>query len=344
MPAKKLPTTNSVTIYEVAKAAGVSPKTAARILGGTPGRPYNEKLVQEAAEKLGYIRNQQAASLRSGKSGLIGLVVPDIQNPYYPVFFQAVHDAAVSAGYQILLSSTFGKNSEEVHSLRMFERNRVEGIILNAAETEDDEECDAVLARFLSRGVPVIVAGRPLRKLPADQICLQNKAGLVKSTSYLLKIGRRRIAFVSGSAQAQASKQRYEGYASALKEHSLPVDRDLVSYGAFNADSGFQQARALLALPSPPDAFVATNDMLALGVIKACQSSGLNVPRDIAVIGFDDVPLAQLVAPALTTLRQPTTDIARDCVNLIVDRIRTKDSGPPRQLIYEPELIIRDSA
>lgn len=332
-----------VTIYEVAKEAKVSPKTAARILAGEEGRPQNRRRVLNAASKLGYVRNQQAANLRSGKSGLLGLVVPDIKNPYYPVFFQAVHDCALANGYQILLSSTFGRKAEEAHALHMFETNRVEGILLNAAEGESDEECDSVLQRFLSRGVPVIIAGRPLRTLTADQIVLKNKAGLERGVSYLLKINRQRIAFITGHSTASATQERLEGYESALKQQQVPIDASLISYGQFTAESGYDQTLALLQLPTPPDAIVAANDLLAIGAIKACQVAKRRVPQDVAIMGFDDIPLAQLCTPSLTTLRQPTEKIARDCVQLLIERIKHPNSSPPRNLTYEPELLIRES-
>ena len=332
------------TIYDVAKQAQVSPKTAARILAGEEGRPYNKQRVLAAAQKLGYVRNQQATNFRFGKSGLLGLIVPDIKNPYYPIFFQAVHDIANTYGYQILLSSTFGRKFEEARALQMFEVNRVEGILLNAAEGESDEDCDVILTRFLNRGVPVIVAGRPTRSVQADEIVLKNKVGFEKSTSYLFKIGRRRIAFVSGSRTAVATLERFEGYAAALERHKSPLQPAYVSYGDFTPESGFQQTLRLLALPTPPDAIVAANDVLALGALKACDNRGLRVPQDVAVVGCDDIPLAQLVSPALTTLRQPTEQTARDCVTLLLERIRNRDVSNPRKLVYESELLIRDSA
>lgn len=333
-----------VTIYEIAIAAKVSPKTAARILAGDKGRGQNRERVLEAARKLGYVRNQQAANLRSGKSGLLGLVIPDIKNSYYPIFFQSVHDVAIGYGYQILLSSTFGRKDEEAQALRMFEMNRVEGILLNVAEGDSDEDCDVILNRFIARGVPVIVAGRPARSVEADEIVLRNKAGVQKCVNYLLKIGRRRIAFISGSKNSVATVERLDGYTAALNAEKLPVESSLISYGDFTSESGHQQTVRLLESGTNIDAIVAANDMLALGAIRACLSSGRRVPQDVAVVGFDDVPLAQFCYPALTTLRQPTEQTARECVTLLLERIRTRDLSSPKKLFYEPELIIRESA
>lgn len=333
-----------VTIYEVAQQAGVSPKTAARILAGEKGRPHNRERVVAAARKLGYVRNQQAANLRSGKSSLLGVIVPDISNPTYPLFFQTFHDIAASLGYQILLSSTFGRIKEELQALRMFEINRVEGIILNAAEGEADEACDEVLERFKQRGVPVLLAGRPARQLAVDELVLRNVEAVEKAVGYLFKTGHRRIAHISGPKGYLAARERLLGFERSMKACGLEVDRRLISDGEFTAESGRLQTQALLELPERPTAIMAANDLLAVGALQAARAARLRVPQDLAVVGFDDIPLAQLVNPMLTTLRQPHEQMARESVNLLIQRIKTQDLSRPRRLIYEPELILRESA
>lgn len=333
-----------ITIYEVAKEANVAPKTAARILAGEKGRPYNRERVMAAAKKLGYVRNQQAANLRSGRSALIGVIVPDISNPFYPVFFQTIHDLAVDVGYQILLSSTFGKSREEIQALQMFEVNRVEGIILNAAEGEPDSEADAVIERFTKRGVPIILAGRPARNLQADEIVIRNVEGVEKAVQYLIRIGHQHIGFVSGSEHNLGLVERRTGWEQALRAKGLPVDARYVSGGEASPESGWEQARRLFRLTPRPTAIMAANDMLAFGVLKAAHEAGLRVPEDVAVIGFDDIRMASFVNPALTTLRQPQEKIAREAMNLLLARIRREDTSPPRRLVYDVELILRESA
>jgi DNA-binding LacI/PurR family transcriptional regulator len=333
-----------VTIYDVAKAAKVAPKTAARILAGQGGRAHNQASVLAAAKKLGYVRNQHAANLRSGRSNLLGVIVPDISNPFYPVFFQTIHDIAATFGYQILLSSTFGKLKDEIHSLRMFEINRVEGIVLNAAEGDADEECDAIIQRFVAGGTPVILAGRPARKLKVDELVIRNVEGIEKVVTYLAKAGHRCLAFISGPTHNLGSRERLDGFMSGLKTTGLPANPACISHGDFSAESGMQQTARLLALAERPSAIVAANDLLALGAMRACAERGLKIPRDVAVTGFDDIALAQLVTPQLTTLRQPQERIARDCVNLLLRRIKEKDTSSPQRLTYDVDLIIRESS
>jgi DNA-binding LacI/PurR family transcriptional regulator len=333
-----------VTIYEVAKEANVSPKTAARILSGKEGRPYNRDKVVAAATKLGYVRNQQAANLRSGKSGLLGMIVPDISNPFYPVFFQTIHDIAMDRNYQILLSSTFGRIKEEIHALRMFEMNRVEGIILNASEGESDHECDTVISRFTDRNIPVILAGRPARNLHVDEIVLRNREAVERIVAYLAKIGHQRIGFLAGSKRNLATKERQAGFEAGIKSAGLPLERHWISHGEYTAESGRKQARGMLEAPGlHPTALVAANDLIAIGAMHACKELGLSIPANIAITGFDDIQIARLVNPALTTLRQPQDRIAREAVELLIERINNKDLSQPRRLSYDPELIVRDS-
>lgn len=334
------------TIYDVAKAADVSPKTAARILSGNyGGRPKNRDSVLTAAKQLGYVRNQQAANLRSGRSRLLGVVVPDIQNPYYPVFYQHIHDAAVARGYHILLSSTSRRVAEEKHALSMFEMNRVEGVILNTSEGETDEECDEILARLIKSGVAAIVSGRTNHGLLADESMIKNVDAVIKAVTYLNRTGHKKLAFISGSLENLAAKERLEGFKQGLAACNLPVESAPISVGEFTTESGFRLGQALLKKSDRPSAIVAANDPLAIGIVQAAQSLGLRVPQDLAVIGFDDNPLAQLVSPKLTTLRIPIAKIAADSVEAVLERAeRRDDPQPPRRLEYEADLIIRESA
>lgn len=332
-----------MTVNDVAKAAGVSPSTAARVLRGKGGRAKNIARVQKAAIKLGYVRNQQAASLRSGKSHLIGLILPDIANACFPPFFQAVHDAALAKGYQVLFHNTFGSAVEEEIALKMLEMNQVAGIIVDACVGETDDACDVIIRRLASKGIAIILAGRPARKLPMDRIITDNVTAVSKAMTYLARLGHTRIAFLNGPRNAMAAAERYEGYKLGLRMTKLKYVSNLVSYGAFTMESGYSQAKKLLKLSQAPTALVAGNDMMAIGAISAIKKTGARVPEDVAVIGFDDIPMAQYCCPALTTLRQPQRRIATDAVEHLVEKIKHPQL-PQTKLEYEPELIIRESA
>ena len=335
--------TSMATIYEVAKEAGVSPKTAARILAGSSSRPKNKERVMAAAKKLGYVRNQQAANLRSGKSGLIGMIIPSITNPYYPWFFQRVHDFALQKGYQVLLSSVSGGHAEVVKALQMMEANRVEGLLFNMSEWDDKDSLE-ILKRFLDRKQPVIIGGTNLGKIQADEIVLKNVEAVEKSTSYLIKTGHKRIAFISGPQAALGNRERLEGYRAAMEKAKLRIKDSWICEGSGDFEEGLDLAITLLRRSDRPTAIVCASDSIAIGALKAAQDMGLSVPNDLAVTGFDDIPWARMTSPSLTTLRQPQNRIARETVNLLIERINEKDVSNPRRLVFEPDLIIRESA
>jgi len=334
------------TIYEVAQLAGVSPKTAARILSGNTGYPANRSKVLEAAKRLGYVRNQHAANLRSGQSGLIGLIVSNIANPQYTHFCRYAHDAARQHGYRIILANTYGKVQEEASALEIFQANRVEALILSCAEGEIDKSCDQVIRSLLKRNIPVLIGGRPLRGLPADSFNIEDSKAIAKAVNYLSKSGRKRIAFFSGSKHLLGTQVRYQGFQDAIAKYHLEFNPDHVSFGDFTVESGYQQAQTLLRQnPNQlPDAVVCANDLLAIGVIQAAYDNGVNVPDQLAVMGFDDIPFAEYIRPRLTTLHQPLERMAREGIDLLVSRIHSKDVSNPRVLSYELDLMVRDSA
>lgn len=334
------------TIYEVASMAGVSPKTAARILAGETGRAVNRERVLKAAKRLKYVRNQQAVNFRSRQSGLIGLIVPDIANPQYPFFCRFAHDAALEHGYRMILANTYGHAEEEASTLRMFQANRIEGLILVCSEGEQDKACDHLIKSLLIRNIPVIIGGRSLRGIPADRFALQNVKAVDRLVDYLVKTGRKRLAFIGGVRELLATRERYQGFKKGLIRHRLKEVSEYIKFQDFTIESGIQQTAALLRIPKHrhPDAIVCANDMIALGAIRVLQENGIRIPEEMAVAGFDDISLAEIVRPQLTTLRQPLERMARDGIDLIVDRIRRKDISKPRILSYDPELIIRESA
>jgi DNA-binding LacI/PurR family transcriptional regulator len=332
------------TIYEVAEAAGVSPNTAARILAGYNARKNNREQVLAAAKKLGYVRNQHAANLRSGKSGLIGMIIPPIYYTQPAWFYQIIQEVALDKGYQTLLSSINSPEKELKQALELMEASRVEGLIFNVFP-EDQKLVSEVLRRFQNRNVPIIVGGCKFDDLKVDEIVVNNHGGMTKAVEYLLRTGRRKFGFVSGPIEEMGNQERFQGYREALKKESIEINEQWI----IHSDGGFENALAIgmefLGRSEIPDAVVCTNDVLALGIIRAGMKLSIPIPQQLSVIGFDDTPWTRLTTPALTTLYSPLNRIARDTIKLLMDRIQGDDlKSPPRRLVYEPELVIRESA
>ncbi|WOO43430.1 LacI family DNA-binding transcriptional regulator [Rubellicoccus peritrichatus] len=333
------------TIYEVATEAGVSPKTAARILAGGVKRSKNRESVLQAASKLGYVRNQQAATLRSGRSNVIGVVVPGITNPAYTRFVQVLHEAFLLEGYHIFLTSNFGRTDEQVHALNTLQTYLVDAVIINSAENEMDPASEKILETFISKTKPVIIAGNIQTSLPVDRIIIQNQDAVTKAVSYLAKTGKKRIAFLGGPKEHYAIRERYDGYRDGISQSGLTEDPALVSFGTLSMEDARNRVGDLLRdRNNLPDAIVAGNDLLAYGVIRRCAELNIRVPEDVAVVGFDDLDFSRFCTPSLSTLRQPKERIASECVQQILKRIKSNSIKDPTQLFYEPELIIRESA
>lgn len=333
-------------IYEVAEKAGVSPKTAARILSGSKGRGDNRKRVMAAAEAIGYVRNQQAANLRSGCSGLLGLVIPDINNPLYTRFFEIAHDIALQHNYQFTIAISFSKMEGELHALKMAETNRVDGLVINSSESVPNPECDSIIRRLHKRGTPIVLAGRSASDLPVDTTRIENRRSIIKAYQYLHKIGRRKIAFINGNIKDLAGMERYEGFIRGVEEfgNDYPLPNPNLYNGDFRMENGHKQMVDLLASGNKPDAVIAANDLLAIGAISACKEASINVPEDVAIVGFDDISISSLLKPSLTTLRQPQEIIAKESIQLLIERIQNKDLSNPKVFSYSADLIIRESA
>ena len=337
------------TIYEVAKAAGVSPKTAARVLAGDTKRSKSKEKVLKAARKLGYVRNQQAANLRSGRSNMIGVMVPHINNPFYPKFLQTLHDACRQENYQMLLGCSFGKAEEEVNCLRNFQTLRVDGLIINASEMESGQESYDVISQFLESGKPVMLSGGyDSADERADRIVIKNREATKHAVGYLVGKGHRRIGFFGGQTSNPRIQERFEGFVEGMEEAKLKVDERWNSWGDLTSsdacdrlDRMIERANDEEALPS---AVLCNNDVIALGAIKACSERGIKVPNELAIVGFDDIEMASLMNPSLTTLRQPQDKIANDCVKRIMEQIKVSGLLEPIELEYKPELVVRGSA
>lgn len=336
------------TIYEIAEKAGVSPKTAARILSGETKRSKGRKAVLEWAGKLGYVRNAHAANLRTGRSQLVGLLVPYIDNPYYTHVIQEFHDALVDRDFQVIVACSFGKSEEIVAALKVFRSYNVDGIFFNGSEGKFTGEITDLLGKFEEAGKPVTLIGRNRGRLAVDQADVENAAGIAKAVSYLSGKGHRRIAFVGGRKSNRTMQARCEGFRRGLRDAGRPDCDEWVSLGeASPADAGRRATEILNPGKDDsdrPSAIVCGNDLMAMGVIKAILKSERKVPEDVSVTGFDDIEQASLFIPGLTTLRQPIDRIARDCVKQFVQRLSEKDFGKPRQFLYEPELVVRESA
>ncbi|NPV80580.1 MAG: LacI family DNA-binding transcriptional regulator [Firmicutes bacterium] len=333
---------SSVTIKDVAKLAGVSLSTASYVLNnkGAVSEKTRDKVLL-AARKLNYKPNAIARSLVTGSSKTIGLLIPDISDPYFTEIVKGVEECANSNGYSVILCNTDRKLEKENQYFNILKEKRADGIILTGGAMNNDRH----LLRLEDDNIAVVVIGR--HSLPFRAVVVDNVMAAREVTEYLLGKGHRRIGFISGSLLSTTSQDRLEGYKQALAFHGVPYDESLVSEADFKVQGGMEAARRFFELPMErrPTAVFAGNDQMAIGVMGAAREYGLRVPEDIAVVGFDDIPLASLVTPSLTTVRLPMYEMGYKAMELLLESIAgDKETHSNRVVFCGYEFVMRDSA
>lgn len=330
------------TIYEVARLAGVSPKTTARILSGDSPRSKHREKVLSCARELGYVRNQQAANLRTGRSQLIGVVVPYIDNPFYTKFLQEIHNVLHDRGYHSLIACSFGRSEGLLDALRMFETYKVDGITIDVSEGVLTPEIHAAMEHMQSRGQPIVITGAQLHDIIYDHLYLDNRRAMAKVVRHLKARNHATVAFVGGYAENMNIMNRLDGLKASAQAHGLTIKPKWISLGNPAVASVHQRVAQMLSAPDRPSAIVCSSDMIAITVMKAAFELDLSVPGDVAVTGFDDIDQAGLVNPSLTTVRQPMAIMAKDIVDLLL-RQQARATSEVAEKRYEAELVIRDS-
>ncbi len=328
-----------VTIKDVAKHAGVSVTTVSRVINNSD-HPINDRTrrrVTAAIEELEFYPNAMARSLQFKETRTIGLMLPDIANPYYPGIVRGIEDAAQEAGYTVILCNTDRTRERTQRYLRVLREKRVDGIIFTGGGIVEDANRE----RFFETQVPAVVIGR--HTLPLKAVQIDNVSAAKSAVQFLLGKGHRSIATITGPAASTTVRDRLSGYRQALAEAGLGVDPAWVVEGDFAPAGGYT---ALNRLPwanrlKRPTAIFAQNDLMAIGAMKALRDLSQKVPADVAVVGFDDIPLASYAVPALTTVAVPVYDLGVTAMRALAEILSGREVSPVTFL--ETSLVVRDS-
>jgi LacI family transcriptional regulator len=329
----------SVTIDDVARGANVSRQTVSRVLNGKGEiSQTTRERVQAVIDELGYRPNLLARSLITRTTHTIGLVVPDISQPFFPEIARGIKDHAHAAGYQMLLAYTAEQPIQEVESLHQMREQRVDGVIV--ANSRLDPE---TLAEALDGLGPVVLTNRSLPGPFGSVIWSGYESGGRHLAEHLLERGHTRIGYLDAEPSTTAGAQRFSGYVQALHAADIEFDERLVATAAATPQGGAAATRRLLALDDPPTAIVAYNDIMAVGALHACHAAGRRLPADVAVVGFGDAPLAAWLTPALTTVQVPLHQIGQQAAALLLSLLRGE---APRtvSIDVEPILVVRASS
>jgi DNA-binding LacI/PurR family transcriptional regulator len=328
------------TIQEVARAAGVAPSTVSRYLNGQLRvSPATEARMLDAVRDLGYVPNAQARNLARRRSGVVGFVVPEISNPYFGAIADYVVDAVERHGLLVLLCSTRSQAVREASYIDLLASGAIDGMLYLGSFRSNER-----LAAAIRGGLPVVVIDEPIADAPGvHTVVMDDYAGGYQAASYLVALGHRQIAFVSGPAELASVQERRRGYEDALRKGGIDPAEQLMLAGHFTEQFGMSALPRLLAGPQPPTAAFVASDYIALGMLSAAETHGVRVPADLSVVGFDDIRFSQYVRPRLTTIRSPLERLAQVGVELLFERLAGGDAGA-RTEVLPVELIVRESA
>jgi LacI family transcriptional regulator len=326
------------TIVDVARRAGVSKSTVSLVLGGSSlVADSTRERVTEAMSKLGYIYHRGAATLRGAKSGVLGMVINDLSNPFYVELAIGIEQACQGGAFIPFLANSAEDPVRQQEVIRSMREHGAAGLVLAPAIGTSLNDVKPLVA-----GLPVVQVMRRLPGLKASLVAPENREGARKATAYMIENGHKRIAFVGGTNSLSVREERLAGYRLALKEAGIPFDASLVIEATTNYSGGGAAAVRLLNLPEPATAGLCFNDVVAIGLIRALTQRGVSVGRDFAVIGFDDIEEAKYTLPALTSVAVNARNLGSRAAQLLMRQIAI-GSFEPEAVLCPTSLIIRSS-
>lgn len=325
---------------DIAKQLDVSHATVSRALRDDPRiSSTTRQRVKRAAATMGYRINAPARALSSRRMCTLALVVPDVLDPFYAGIIAGVDDVTKRHGYSLLLYITHSDVARERSALGEAAEGRYDGTILFRRHASVHE-----LKAARNADVPFVLLTRHEPSLLVDSVRVDDIDGGHRATAFLLGLGHRRIGFIGGPRDQMETEDRFRGYRQALQSHGLAYDPALVWWGHFTDSGGRSVAEKIVTLPPEqrPSGVFAANDRMAIGLQQRLIELGLRVPSDVSIIGYDDIEPCQYVAPNVTTIRQPTTEMGRQAAELLIRRLRG-DEFPPQEIVLKTEIVIRDS-
>jgi LacI family transcriptional regulator len=329
-----------VGIREVATLAEVSLGTVSHYINH-PSKvsPEKRERIQRAIDQLGFVRNNAAWQLRLGRSGTIAYIAPDVSNPFFATIAEGVEQRAATHDLSVFISNSNRSRAREDAYLELFESQRVQGMLVASPHPIDDR-----LAQIRGRGIPSVLIGQRAADENQPSVSIDDVAGGHMAAQHLLELGRRRLAFVGGPLGIRQVADRLEGASSAVRETPGAV-LEVINGTNRTIAEGREIGRALLARPaeSRPEAIFAVNDLLALGILQVLVHGGIRVPEDIALVGYDDIEFGEASIIPLTTIRAPHEGFGFAAVDLLVAAMADEQSDAPKQVIFQPELIVRAS-
>jgi len=327
-----------ITLRDVAKTAGVSISTVSRVVRGKDiVHPETKRKVMKAVKKLNYYPNTTARAMVKKQTNTIGLIISDISNPFYPPLLRGVENTINKFGYSLILCNTDENAEKEKQYLKVMLEKRVDGLIVSLASPANAR----FLKEFEKRNIPIVCIDRKPENMEVDTVCVDNVQGAFMAVEHLLKIGHRRIGMVSGIRGITTTEGRVEGYLKALKDHG--VDKSLIVEGKSTIEGAIGAIKELLNLDFSSTALFSCNNLITLGIYIGLKKHGKKIPKDIAVVGFDDLDWAEALYPPPTVVSQPTYAIGATAAQILIQRTLKEGPKNRQNIVLKTELIVRES-
>lgn len=333
----------ATNIKDVATRAGVSPSTVSRVIANSPRISEETRArVRTVMKELDYHPNAIARSLVKQSSQAIGLLIPNtieqfFLNPFFPEVLRGITQVAQHAGYDLFLSTALHGLNDVERLQQMVRSKQVDGVILLTARITDP-----LLVVLVENHIPAVLIGRPVTPTAISWVNNDNRKAAYDATNHLLKLGHKRIGFIGGAPDLVVTMDRLSGYATALQDAGSTFDPKLVISEEFLEEGGYTGMTRLLAIPERPSAVIASDDVLAFGAMRAAGELGYIIPDDLAIVGFNDIPLAKLSNPPLTTMNVHIFELGQQSAQILIDQMKRRNVGPQEHLVAH-DLVIRRS-
>lgn len=326
-----------VTLRSVAEAAGVDPSTVSRVLNGATSHRVGEETRQrilEAARELDYRPNLIARSLRLQRTATLGMLIPDISNPFFARLIRGAEEVAISNGYTLLLSNTDDSLKRERAYLRLMQEKQVDGFLVSTHHLGDE-----FMAELFGAGYPIVLVNRRSQQEGQYSVIYDDFNGARLAIEHLIEQGYRRIAHISGPSYAATARDRQAGYVAAMRQAGLPT---WLEKGSFLVEGGVQAMTTLLAKGSLAEAIFCVNDLSAIGALQVLHGARLKVPDDVALMGFNDLPMLEYLSPPLSSVHMPLHEMGRLACRMLLELLQGGTPDPP-EVVFPAEVAIRAS-
>jgi LacI family transcriptional regulator len=329
-----------VTLKELALRAAVHPSTISRVANNDPGlriSPATRARIEALLRETGYQANGIARGLKLRQTNVVAVVIPDVTNPFFAALFRGVEDAAAPRGFNVFLCNTDGSPERQRSHLQNLQKRRVDGVILASSYLKDPD-----VRELRRQQVPYVLVNRFSDDGEDPFVGSDDVAGGRLATAHLIDLGHRRIGHLAGKRTVSTGVLRRQGYLDALATAGIPAQPELIADAGYSAEGGAVAARRLLTRADPPSALFAVTDMAAVGAAEAARSLGLRIPDDVAIVGYNDIPLASRIRPTLTTMHVPAHEIGSVATAMLFDQIESNEISR-RRIRFTADLVVRES-